>query len=197
MWAAVAVAVAAAVALTPGPAPRVLAEKCLDCSLALWQSLSVPAQVRDQPVRAQVISQGERKFAPEFARDDATGRAVRLSNLRGQVVLLNFWATWCGGCQVEIPWFVEFENKYREQGLAAVGVAMDDDGWKSVQPYMRAKGVNYAIVIGDDKLAGLYGVVGMPVTVLIDREGRIAASHAGAMSKDTYQKEIEALIQEK
>ena len=73
--------------------------------------------------------------------------------------------------------------------LAAVGVSMDDDGWKSVQPYVRAKGVNYAIVIGDAELAGLYGVVGMPVTVLIDREGRIAASHAGVVSKDTYQSE--------
>ena len=121
---------------------------------------------------------------------------MRLLGLKGKVVLLNFWATWCGGCQVEIPWFIDFQNQYQDRGLAIVGVSMDADGWKSVRPYLKEKNVNYSIVIGNGELAKRYGVEAMPVTLLIDREGKIAASHVGLVSKSDYQAEIETLLKE-
>src|SRR6202171_3366485 len=74
----------------------------------------------------------DRKAAPDFALEDASGRQVRLSGYKGKVVLLNFCATWCGPCKVEIPWFIEFNKTYKDRGFAVLGVSLDDDGWKSV-----------------------------------------------------------------
>ena len=88
--------------------------------------------------------------APDFTRVDAAGHKVRLSKYHGKVVLLDFWATWCTGCKQEIPWYMEFADKYRKRGLAAVGVAMDDEGWKVVRPFLAEKmKINYPVVIGD------------------------------------------------
>ena len=192
-WIAVAAVSAAALTLvvTVGPTPRALAERCVNCSVALWQHLSASGPLASE---AQLLK--DRKVPPDFVLDDATGKSIRLSELKGKVLLLNFWATWCGGCQVEIPWFVEFQNKYRQRGLAVVGVSMDADGWKSVRPYLKEKSVNYSIVIGNEELAKQYGVEAMPVTLLLDRDGKIAALHVGLVSKNDYQAEIEALLKE-
>jgi cytochrome c biogenesis protein CcmG/thiol:disulfide interchange protein DsbE len=188
LWAA-AVATAAGICLMAFPAPRVLAHYCLDCSVALWQSLS-----NSSSAGAPAKLETDRKTAPDFALNDASGKPVRLSALQGKVVLLNFWATWCGGCQVEIPWFIQFESKYKNSGLAIIGVSMDDDGWKSVKPYIEQKKVNYTIVIGNDELGKLYGLGSMPMTLLIDRDGKIAASHVGLVRRRDYQNEIETLL---
>ena len=174
------------------PAPRVLAHRCVDCSIALWQGLSNSRAVR----AASLLPQPERKMAPDFSLNDASGNPVRISALKGKVVLLNFWATWCGGCQVEIPWFVEFAGKYRDGGLSVVGISMDDDGWKSVKPYIRSKKVNYPIVIGNDDLSKRYGLNSMPMTLMIDRAGRVASTHVGLVRKSDYAAEIEALLRE-
>jgi len=191
MWAAVAIT-AVGLCLAVLPEPRVLAYRCLDCSVALWQSLSAPS-----PVHANVKAEKDRKVAPDFAVDDASDNPVKLSDFRGKVVLLNFWATWCGGCQVEIPWFIEFQNKYKDNGFAVIGVSLDADGWKSVKPYVKEKAVNYPIVIGSQEVAQLYRVTAMPVTLLIDRDGRIASSHFGVVSKSDYKAEVEMLLNEK
>jgi peroxiredoxin len=137
-----------------------------------------------------------RKAAPDFARDDANGAAVKLSNLRGRVVLLDFWATWCHGCKTEIPWYIEFFDKYKTRGLAVIGVSMDDGDWKVVKPFVAEKKINYPIVIGDDDLAKLYGVEEMPVTLLIDRDGKIAASHTGVVDKAEWEAKIQSLLNE-
>jgi peroxiredoxin len=191
VWAAVAVA-GLALCVAVLPQPRVLAYRCLDCSVALWQSLSA-----SNPVHANVKPEKGRKIAPDFASADASDEPVKLSDFRGKVVLLNFWATWCGGCQVEIPWFIEFQNKYKDNGFAVIGVSLDADGWKSVKPYVREKAVNYPVVIGSRDVAQFYRVAAMPVTLLIDREGRIAASHVGLVSKSNYKAEVETLLNER
>jgi len=112
------------------------------------------------------------------------------------VVLLDFWATWCEGCKVEIPWYMEFQKKYNESGLSVVGVSMDEDGWKSVKPFLEEKKVNYPVVIGDWDLAKQFGITALPVTLLIDRDGKVADLHAGMVDKDTFEHEIQILLKE-
>lgn len=171
------------------PAPRVLAHRCIDCSVALWQDLSASTAVG-----TNLKPQSARKPAPDFTLNDASGNPVALSDLKGKVVLLNFWATWCGGCQVEIPWFIEFQNKYKNSGLAVVGISTDDDGWKSVRPYLKEKNLDYTIAIDDAKVSKLYGLDSMPMTLLIDRDGKIAATHVGLVTKAQYKSELQALL---
>ena len=135
-----------------------------------------------------------RSPAPNFNLKDASGKDVKLADLKGKVVLVNFWATWCEGCQVEIPWFVEFQKEYADRGLVVVGIAMDDD-WKSVKPWIEEKKVNYPIVIGNQGLGKQYGLIGMPLTALVDREGRIADVHNGIVDKTATEQRIRDLLQ--
>ena len=135
-----------------------------------------------------------RKAAPDFVLTNSNGTPVKLSEYRGKVVLLDFWATWCHGCKVEIPWYMEFEQKYKASGLAAIGVAMDEDGWKSVKPYLKEHPINYSIVLGNPDFGKLYGVGELPVTLLIDRNGKIAAVHTGMVEKDKFEREIKLLL---
>src|ERR1700761_9143856 len=96
--------------------------------------LAITMYSPSSPPRDVVKTVAARHQAPEFALKDAHGKLVHLSDYRGKVVLLDFWATWCGPCNVEIPWFVQFEKKYKDRGFEVLGVSMDEDGWKSVAP---------------------------------------------------------------
>lgn len=136
-----------------------------------------------------------RKSAPDFTLTEMNGAPVKLSDYRGKVVLLNFWATWCGPCKTEIPWFIEFEKMYKDRGFATLGVSMDEDGWQAVQPFVKQREINYPVMIGNDRVAQLYGGIdSLPSTFLIDREGRIASVHLGLVSRRDYEAEILKLI---
>jgi cytochrome c biogenesis protein CcmG/thiol:disulfide interchange protein DsbE len=149
----------------------------------------------DEVSAASVKPDAQRKLAPDFSLKDSDGKTVKLSDYKGKVVLLNFWATWCGPCKIEIPWFIEFEQKYKDKGFAVVGISMDEDGWKAVKPYMAEKHINYRMAIGDDSLGSIYGGVdSLPTSFVIDKTGRIAATHIGLVSKSDYQHEIEQLL---
>ncbi len=126
-----------------------------------------------------------RKTAPDFTLTDAKGRPVKLSAYKGRVVLLDFWATWCTGCKVEIPWYMEFQSTYKKSGLSALGVSMDDDGWKSVKPFLQ-----------QHKIGDRFGFNSMPATLLIDRNGKIADLHVGMVDKDAFESEIQILLKE-
>ena len=149
---------------------------------------------REQAGASELVS----KPAPDFSLKDATGATVKLSDLKGKVVLLNFWATWCGPCKVEIPWFVSFQQQYKDQNFAVLGVAFDDDGWNAVKPYITEHKINYRIMVGDDALDKAYGgIESLPTTFIIGRDGRIVSRHVGLISKSTYQEEIARLLKEK
>jgi peroxiredoxin len=159
-------------------------------SVALAGLLLCPAALPADTAPANL-----RKTAPDFTLSDSTGAIVRLSDYKGKVVLLDFWATWCHGCKIEIPWYMEFQQKYKDKGLSVIGVAMDDDGWKAVRPFTDENKINYMIVVGNQGLAKQYGVDALPVTLLIDRDGRIAESHPGMVDKEVFEKEIQMLLQ--
>jgi peroxiredoxin len=148
------------------------------------------------PVKTAVKQDSARKRAPEFALKDANGKVVHLADYRGKVVLLDFWATWCGPCTIEIPWFTEFQRKYKDRGFEVLGVSMDEDGWKAITPFVTQKKVNYRIVLGDDKTGDQYGgLEALPTTFVIDRDGRIAAVHVGLAGKKDFEDAIETLLQ--
>ena len=145
---------------------------------------------------ASVKPDKERKAAPEFSLKDGDGKMVRLSDYKGKVVLLDFWATWCGPCKIEIPWFVEMQRKNKDRGFEVLGVAMDDEGWEAVKPFASQMGINYRLIIGNDQTATAYGGVdALPTTFLIDRTGKIAATHVGLSSKKDFENGIEELLQ--
>src|SRR5579884_2983136 len=162
-----------------------------------FTSCSNSRQTEAQRVAAK--ARASRKPAPDFTLTDSNGAKVKLSEYRGKVVLLNFWATWCGPCQVEIPWFKEFHQQYKSRGLEVIGVSMDEDGWTAVKPYITEHKVNYRILLGDDTVAQLYGgLEALPTTFMIDREGRFAFSpHVGLIGKNQYAAEIQTLLDEK
>jgi peroxiredoxin len=144
-----------------------------------------------------VKAEKDRKPAPEFALKDADGKTVHLEEYKGKVVLLDFFATWCGPCKIEIPWFMEFERNYKDKGFSVLGVSMDDEGWEVVKPFLADLGVNYRVVIGNDATAQIYGGVdALPTTFLIDRSGRIAAIHIGLASKRVFEDGIQQLLQD-
>jgi len=150
------------------------------------------------PTPAAVTEAGARQPAPDFSLSDSAGTPIHLSAYKGKVVLLDFWATWCTGCKIEIPWYVEFQDKYKSSGLSAIGVSMDDDGWKSVKPWLAEHKLNYPIVIGSPDMAKLYGgIPSMPVTLLIDRNGKVADWHVGMVDKGAFEGEIQTLLHEK
>jgi thiol-disulfide isomerase/thioredoxin len=131
-----------------------------------------------------------------FTLKDINNKDVRLSDLKGKVVLLDFWATWCGPCKLEIPWFIEFQNKYGAQGLQVVGVSVDDTLDK-LKPYVASMKMNYTVLqgLGHDDVQDAFGPIwGIPVTVVISRDGKMCAKHTGMSSKESFEKEIKALL---
>jgi peroxiredoxin len=141
---------------------------------------------------AAIKPEKERKPAPDFALKDANGATVHLADYKGKVVLLDFWATWCGPCKIEIPWFIEFEQTLKDKGFSVVGISMDEDGWSVVKPYLIERKVNYRILLGNDQVAQSYGGVdSLPTTFIIDRGGRIASVHVGLEEgKDGFKNDI-------
>jgi thiol-disulfide isomerase/thioredoxin len=127
------------------------------------------------------------QLAPDFRLDTLDGKSVQLSSFRGQAVLLNFWATWCGPCKIEMPWFVELQKQYGPAGLQVIGVAMDDSSKEDIEKFVKEMGVNYPILLGKEAVGEEYGGVNvLPTTFFLDRDGKIVAREFGLQSRSIF-----------
>lgn len=134
------------------------------------------------------------KPAPSFVRNGLAGQPVDLSAYRGKVVLLNFWATWCAPCQLEMPRFAAWQKQYGPQGLQIVGVSMDDEP-EGVRKLANKLRINYPVVMGDEQIGTLYGgILGLPVTFLIDRQGQLVARLQGETNLNAMEEQIQQLL---
>ena len=128
----------------------VLALACTDAAFLTAQSHTLPSNPKTAP--DALIPEAQRVPAPDFTLASSNGHNLTLSAYKGKVVLLDFWATWCGGCKLELPWYIDFESRYRTKGLAVLGASMDDGGMAVVKPFLAQKHIRYPVVMGNEAL---------------------------------------------
>ena len=142
-------------------------------------------------VAGQIIG----KPAPDFTLKTLDGNTLKLSDLRGKAVVLNFWATWCPPCKVELPWFVDLQKQYGPQGLQIVGISEDEGGKDKVAAFVKEMGVNYTVAVDDDTVAGKYGdVEDLPTTFYIDRNGKIVQFAMGLVDRSEIEDKMKAAL---
>ena len=163
------------------------------CSRETPPEKSLEATVeREQVIEAVVEGWGD---APDFTLPKLGGGQFTLSSLKGKVIILDFWATWCPPCRIEIPDFISLYQDYKEDGLEIVGIALDQKKEVAVKPFAEKMGINYILVFGGREVTGKYGGIrGIPTTFIIDRHGNIAGKHIGLTSKDVFEKEVKELL---
>jgi len=172
----------------------------------VWMCIT-PAVFGQQDVHARLTPSASRKSAPAFELMTADGTKTQISDYRGKVLLLNFWATDCGGCVLEIPSFIELEKTYKDKGFTAVGVSMDisyedlknaNEAWARVRPFAAKHGINYPIAMGDDAISKAYALNSFPATYLIDKSGKIAVAYVGVViNKDNVETNLKSLLSER
>jgi thiol-disulfide isomerase/thioredoxin len=148
------------------------------------------------PGSGQACSENEGPARFDFTLKDMNGDDVRLSDYRGKVILLNFWATWCGPCKLEIPELIEAYDEYRDRGLVILGVlSQDEPSSEDLQAFARGYGMNYPIFRENVELDEAYGpLFGIPMSFIIDRHGSICTKHLGPVSKKMLEREIKGLL---
>jgi len=123
---------------------------------------------------AQAALSSNAQMAPDFALESLDGKTVHLSDLNGKAVLLNFWATWCQPCKVEMPWFEQLQKQYGPQGLQVIGIAMDDASKEDIAKYAKSLGVDYPILLGKEDVGDAYGGIQfLPATFYVGRDGKV------------------------
>jgi thiol-disulfide isomerase/thioredoxin len=133
--------------------------------------------------------------APDFNLPNLTDQTVKLSQYRGKIVVLNFWATWCGPCRMEIPDFIDAQKIYRDKGVEFIGIAIDEEGKEIVKPFADKLGMNYLVLIGDEKTVNNYGgISAIPTTFFIDRDGQIQGQAQGALRRADLTKVLDQLL---
>jgi peroxiredoxin len=158
-----------------------------------------------QGAHATIVPPASRTTAPAFQLADSSGTNKQVADYRGKVVLLNFWATACGGCKLEIPWLIELESAHKSDSFTVVGISMDtsyegaksaDQAWSQVKPFVLDHKLNYPVLMGDATLITSYRLAAVPATYLLDKQGRIAATYNGVADKSDVDSNIKKLLAE-
>ena len=137
----------------------------------------------------------EDKVAPDFTLQSIDGKTIRLSDFRRKAVLLNFWATYCAPCRIEMPWFVELQNRYAAEGLQVVGVAMDDASPNDIEKFANDLGVNYPILVGEETVGNAFGGVQfLPSTFYIGRDGKVVDKVFGLNRRNEIEEDIKRAL---
>lgn len=137
------------------------------------------------------------KQAPDFELSTLDGKPVKLSDYKGRPVLINFWATWCGPCKIEMPWFIDLKKQYASQGFEIIGIAMEDTENATIDEFVKKMGVNYLILKGKNAVGDAYGgVQGLPASFYVDREGKIVAQHTGLVSRSVIEHDVKLAVGE-
>lgn len=149
------------------------------------------------PVRAALTRLQERTEALAITLKDGTGKTIDLKSFQGGVVLVDFWATWCGGCKEELPWFQQFAAKYKRKGFSVLAVSVDEEGWPVVRRFVDPLKLSFHIVLDDSDTAKRFGLKELPAALLIDRSGRIAAKYLGLVDRSNVESNIQKLLSER
>ena len=150
---------------------------------------------QNRPNETEINPSDKLAPAPNWQLHDVDGHAVRSTDFKGKVVILDFWATWCGPCRMELPGLVELQKKYEKRGLAVIGVSVDQIGPAEVKKFAQQLGVNYPVVLADANTTQTFGGIdAIPTTFIIDRAGRIVKQHLGFTEKEEFEKEIKPLL---
>ena len=168
----------------------------LIASLVAFLNLHCSSEVSVDP-KESAVAPGESELGtlPTFALQDLDGNAVTDGDLEGKVALVNFWATWCGPCKIEMPWFVDFQRKYKDRDFTVIAISLDEDGWDPVRRFAEDLELNFPVLLGDDSVAEDFGGVwALPTTLIVDRSGAVSARHMGLVSRSIYEGEIEGLL---
>jgi peroxiredoxin len=172
--------------------------------VALFLSIA-PALLAQTDVHASLVARADRKPAPAIQLTSDTGQAKRLSDYRGKVVLLNFWASDCGGCVMELPSIIDIQAVDKNKNFTVIGISMDipyeelksdQQAWDKVKPFMAKSKINYPILMGNETTFKTFGLNALPDTLLVDKRGNIAAVYAGIISKENAEANINKLLAE-
>ena len=132
--------------------------------------------------------------AADFTLQDMNGKNVRLSDYRGKVVLLEFWATWCPPCRASIPGIERISKAYKDKGLVVLAVSLDEGGWDSVKSFISNNGMTYTVLKGNDEVSASYQVRTIPMLLIVDKEGRISKRYLGFGNEDDLEKDIDTIL---
>ena len=150
---------------------------------------------KEQPSNKQVEKKSTSAKAPDFELVNSEGKTVRLSSLEDKVIILNFWATWCGPCRMEIPGFVDLYNEYNSDGLEIIGVSVDQGGWDAVKPFIERYKINYPVLMYNYQVVMDYGgIQGIPTTFLINRKGEIVEKIVGMRPDSYFEQRVKELL---
>jgi thiol-disulfide isomerase/thioredoxin len=134
---------------------------------------------------------------PPWTLKDLSGKTVSLSDFKGKVVVLDIWATWCPPCRAESPHFIELQNEFKDKGVTVVGLSVDSTGPEAVAKFVQENKMNYPIVMADEATATAYGAdQGIPLTIVIDKNGQVVGRHLGLTDKETFEDEIHKALAE-
>jgi thiol-disulfide isomerase/thioredoxin len=135
------------------------------------------------------------KPAPSFTLKSVDGKTVSLGDYKGKAVLLNFWATWCGPCKLEMPWLIQLQKKYASQGFTVVGISEDDGSTKEVSDFMAKMGVDYPVLMYDDQMNKAYGGIDyLPTSYYIGRDGKVIVESGGLISESEMEANIQKIL---